>query len=59
LTNRDDLYTPKRVFLANDVPFGGLDNIWLHFRFPGLNLQITSPIWAGIAISQPNRRSRK
>ena len=24
------IYTSKRVFLAKDVPFGGLDNIWPH-----------------------------
>ena len=29
LTDRHD-YTPKRVFPAKDVPFGGLDNIRLH-----------------------------
>jgi len=49
--------TPKRVLPAKDVPFGGLDNIWLHLR--GQTPEKNLPKWAAIGISRPNRRSRK
>jgi len=51
------IYTPKRVFPAKDVPFVGLDNIRLHLG--GQIPQKTSPKWAGIGISQLNRRIDK
>jgi len=41
-------YTPKRVFPAKDVLFGGLDNIRLHL---GGQTPKTSTKWAGIGIS--------
>ena len=50
------IYTPKRVFSAKDVPFGGIDNIRLHFVVKPSKI---SPILAGIGFSQPNRRNSK
>ena len=45
------------MFPAKDVPFGGHDNIRLHLG--GQIPKKTSPKWAGIGTSQPNRRSSK
>jgi len=49
------IHKPKRVFPAKDLPFA--DNIRLHLW--GQTPQKISQKWAGISISQPNRKSRK
>ena len=56
LTDRNDLYAITRVS-GQGVPFEGRDNIRLHLG--GQIPKKTSPKWAGIGTSQPNRRSSK
>jgi len=48
LDQSEMIYTSKRLFLAKNVPFGGLD------KPPK-----TSQKWAGIGISQLNQQSSK
>jgi len=56
LTDRNDLYAITRVS-GQGVPFEGRDNIRLHLG--GQIPKKTSPKWAGIGTSQPNRQSSK
>ena len=53
----ETIYTTKRVFTAEDVPFGGLDNIWLHLG--GQTPKQPPQNWREQAFSSISDRSKK
>ena len=53
------IYTPKRVFPAKDVLFGLPTISDYIYEFKSPPQKKTSPKWAGISISSPNRQSSK